>query len=184
MCDSTQDGYTSLALLLAVAVHKLLVTHASKLLASSPGHSQILSCSRGEKSGEGLGSKLRHGPENRVHHLRSISGLWCSFAPRPSPDFSPWLQDKIWKWPGDEATKLLCWKKVGEIALQGTFNFKFWVHNAGQCFPVPISCTFCMLESWCLSNCVKYLRMALSNRIWVWVLLPVTMFPVVRSAGV
>ena len=43
-------------------------------LASSPGSSQILSRSRGEKSGEGLGAKLRHGPEmvdsvctNRVH---------------------------------------------------------------------------------------------------------------------
>ena len=41
---------------------------------SSPGHSHILSHSRGEKSGEGLGSKLCHGPEmvdsvstNRVH---------------------------------------------------------------------------------------------------------------------
>ena len=33
------------------------------MLASSPGHSQILSRSRGEKSGEGLGSKLCHGPE-------------------------------------------------------------------------------------------------------------------------
>ena len=43
-------------------------------IASSPGPSQILSHSRGEKSREGLGSKLRHGPEmvdlvstNRVH---------------------------------------------------------------------------------------------------------------------
>ena len=34
------------------------------LVASSPGHSQILSRSRGEKKlGEGLGSKLRHEPE-------------------------------------------------------------------------------------------------------------------------
>ena len=32
-------------------------------LASSPGHSQILSRSRGEKSGEGLAPLLRHGPE-------------------------------------------------------------------------------------------------------------------------
>ena len=32
-------------------------------LASSPGHSQILSHSRGEKSGEGLVPILRHGPE-------------------------------------------------------------------------------------------------------------------------
>ena len=49
--------------------------HTSKLIASSPGPSQILSRSRGEKSGKGLGVKLRHGPEmvesvctNRVHH--------------------------------------------------------------------------------------------------------------------
>ena len=34
-----------------------------KFVASSPGHSQILSRGRGEKSGEGLGSKLCHGPE-------------------------------------------------------------------------------------------------------------------------
>ena len=33
------------------------------ILASSSGHSQILSRSHGEKSGEGLGSKLRHRPE-------------------------------------------------------------------------------------------------------------------------
>ena len=32
-------------------------------VASSPGPSQILSRSCGEKSGEGLESKLRHGPE-------------------------------------------------------------------------------------------------------------------------
>ena len=32
-------------------------------IASSPGHSQILSHSCGEKSGEGLGLKLSHGPE-------------------------------------------------------------------------------------------------------------------------
>ena len=50
-------------------------------IASSPGHSQILSRSRGEKSGEGLGAKLRHGPE-MVDSVR----------------------DKIWEWPGDEAT--------------------------------------------------------------------------------
>ena len=32
-------------------------------VASSPGHSQILSRSRGEKLGEGLVPLLRHGPE-------------------------------------------------------------------------------------------------------------------------
>ena len=52
----------------------------SSILASSPGHSQSLSCSRGEKSGEGLGSLLRHRSEmvdsvhtNRVHHFRSVT---------------------------------------------------------------------------------------------------------------
>ena len=34
-----------------------------KLVASSPGHSQILSRSSGEKSGEGLVPLLRHGAE-------------------------------------------------------------------------------------------------------------------------
>ena len=54
------------------------------VLASSPGHSQILSHSRGEKLGEGPGSLLRHGPDwlvrnvdlvctNRVHHFRSVT---------------------------------------------------------------------------------------------------------------
>ena len=38
------------------------IVHTNKL-ASSPGHSQILSRSRGEKSGEGLVPLLRHGPE-------------------------------------------------------------------------------------------------------------------------
>ena len=54
-----------------VVVHTI---HCVVGIASSPGPSQILSRSRGEKSGEGLGSKLRHGPEmvdsvstNRVH---------------------------------------------------------------------------------------------------------------------
>ena len=37
--------------------------HRACDLASSPRHSQILSRSRGEKSGEGLGSLLCHGPE-------------------------------------------------------------------------------------------------------------------------
>ena len=50
------------------------VNPLTSMLASSPGPSQILSRCCGEKSGEGLGSKLRHGPEmvdsvstNRVH---------------------------------------------------------------------------------------------------------------------
>lgn len=56
-------------------------------LASSPGPSQILSRSHGDKWGEGLGLKLRRGPEmvdsvtnhdstlrtNQVHHFRSAT---------------------------------------------------------------------------------------------------------------
>ena len=74
-------------------------------LVSFPGHFQILSRSRGEKSGKGLWSKLCHRPEmvNLVSTLvmrtlfvlteSTISGLWHSFDPRPSPNFSPQLQD-------------------------------------------------------------------------------------------
>ena len=47
--------------------HKRLVLQVAEWLtaelASSPGPSQILSLSHGEKSGEGLGAKLCHGPE-------------------------------------------------------------------------------------------------------------------------
>ena len=35
----------------------------------------------------------------------TISGPWRSYDPRP-PDFSPRLRDKIWEWPGDEASDL------------------------------------------------------------------------------
>ena len=28
-----------------------------------------------------------------------------SLVPRPLPEFSPQLRDKIWEWPGDEATQ-------------------------------------------------------------------------------
>jgi len=39
------------------------ITRPSPGVASFPGHPQILSHSHGEKSGEGLGSLLHHGPE-------------------------------------------------------------------------------------------------------------------------
>ena len=35
--------------------------------------------------------------------VSTISGSWHSNDPRPSPNFSPWLRDKIWEWPGDKA---------------------------------------------------------------------------------
>jgi len=52
-----------------VLLVQILLTVCSSLevptigIASSPGHSQILSCSLGEKSGEGLGSLLHYEPE-------------------------------------------------------------------------------------------------------------------------
>ena len=62
-------------------------------LASSPG--QIISRSCGEKPWEHC---------YVVHRTEStVSGPWRSNVPRPSPDFSPRLRDKIWEWPGDEA---------------------------------------------------------------------------------
>ena len=40
---------------------------------------------------------------NRVHQSFPVRDIVLhSFDPRPSPDFSPRLQDKIWEWPGDE----------------------------------------------------------------------------------
>ena len=57
-----------------VSLLTLVMRQNTLYIASSPGHSQILPRSHGEKLGEGLGSKLRHGPEmvdsvstNRVH---------------------------------------------------------------------------------------------------------------------
>ena len=47
-------------------------------LASSPGHSQILSRSGGEKSGESLGSKLCHGPEKVLGGL-AYYVMWTRF---------------------------------------------------------------------------------------------------------
>ena len=38
--------------------------------------------------------------KNRVHHFWSVTYI----DTRPSPDFSPRLRDKIWEWPGNEAS--------------------------------------------------------------------------------
>ena len=59
-------------------VHSLsfckLASKGSPKVASSPGHCQVLSHSRGEKSGEGLGLLLRHGQEM----VDSVSTNPCS----------------------------------------------------------------------------------------------------------
>ena len=58
----------------------------SNFVASSPGHSQILSRSHGEKSGEGLGAKLRHRPEM----VDSVCTKVCKFE-------TPTLQQRLGK---------------------------------------------------------------------------------------
>ena len=63
--------YNLLSLIPTVrSLHKQLLIRCL-LIASYPGHSQILSRSRGEKSGEGLGSLLCHGPE-MVDSVRTV----------------------------------------------------------------------------------------------------------------
>ena len=96
------------------------------VLASSPGHSQILSCSqpRPQATPRFYLAAVEKNPEKAwdqnyitdrkwwtqyvmwtrfVLTESTISDPWRSFDPRPSPNFSPRLWDKIWEWPGDEA---------------------------------------------------------------------------------
>ena len=42
----------------------------------------------------------------------TISGPWRSFHPRPSPNFSPRLRDKVWEGPGDEANHTPAFTKI------------------------------------------------------------------------
>ena len=56
-------GNTSLTSSTRFHVADRYVLGGCLIVTSSPGPSQILSRSCGEKSGEGLGSKLCHGPE-------------------------------------------------------------------------------------------------------------------------
>ena len=75
--DCTFSRLKYLSFIVGANLQRCHVSSNAKLLSNVslvPGSSQILSRSRGEKSGEGLGSKLRHGPEmvdsvstNRVH---------------------------------------------------------------------------------------------------------------------
>ena len=72
--DKNGVPYTSTIYIVGIYLQCNYLYYCVKRVASSPGHSQILSRSHGETSGEGLGSKLRHGPEivdsvstNRVH---------------------------------------------------------------------------------------------------------------------
>ena len=37
----------------------------------------------------------------------TISSPWCSNNPRPSPNFFPWLWEKIWEWPGDNEANIV-----------------------------------------------------------------------------
>ena len=82
-------------------------------VASSPGHSQVFSWAV-EKNREKAWdqnyvtdrkwwTRLVRNVTRFVLTESTVSGPWRSFDPRPSPDFSPRLRDKIWEWPGNEA---------------------------------------------------------------------------------
>ena len=65
--------------LVACILGESLVLRYEVIVASSPGHSQILSCSHREKLGEGLGSKLRHEQE-------MVDMVCTNWAPFPVRD--------------------------------------------------------------------------------------------------
>ena len=72
-------------------------------LASSPGHFQIFISHPWKKIRRRPVITFMH--KLSPYHVQTestIFGLWRSSDPRP--DFSPWLWDKIWEWPRDEAT--------------------------------------------------------------------------------
>ena len=62
-------------------------------------------------------------PEANFTSVRDLYSLWvacpCSLIPKPLPDFSPRLHDKIWEWPGEEATALvsLSWSAIAKRVL-------------------------------------------------------------------
>ena len=63
LSSSLQKSHTIHYKCVMVYIYILSSSTIQVCVVSSAGYSQILSCSRGEKSGEGLGWKLRHGPE-------------------------------------------------------------------------------------------------------------------------
>ena len=54
------------------------------------------------------------------------------FDPRPSPDFSPRLRDKIWEWPGDEAKARGCPVVVTQWQSTGCSAQVSWVRLAAS----------------------------------------------------
>ena len=83
---------------------------SSAMLASSPGHSRILSRSHGEKLGEGLGSKLHHELEmvdsvctspDFLHgcEIKSGSGLGTRLV--PCTDKSKFSSQQVYSVPSE-----------------------------------------------------------------------------------
>ena len=105
-------------------------------LASSPGHSQILACSRGEKSGEGLGSSLRHGPEmvDSVSTNEKIPG---------SPCFSVLQVTESWAAHGYEASSLPYFgnkPKKFNLAHQAVSRWRCtWFRHKTVCYISPVT---------------------------------------------
>ena len=91
----------------------------------------------------------------------TISSLWHSNVPRPSPNLSPRLRDKIWEWPEDEATlSSNCWPYLfwqEQIWLAGRLQcsavasdltsvcFDRNISGALNQFSLPVTSPFCSL---------------------------------------
>ena len=75
LCPAKYKGESTKVLPLSLlALFSCLSCTSESIGASYPGPAQILSRSHGEKSGEGLRSKLRHGPE-MVDSVSTYRGL-------------------------------------------------------------------------------------------------------------
>ena len=55
-----------------------------------------------------FGDCLNQPGSRKYSHSQNNTLLVSSLVPRPLPDFimQPWLQDKIWEWPGNKAISL------------------------------------------------------------------------------
>ena len=88
----------------------------------------------------------------------TISGPWHRFDPRPSPDFSPQLRDKIWEGPGDKATILPLDSTTGCVQLQLISWFPSYTNvellpqvKTGRCLLTVWVKAWCLIDS-CTHN--------------------------------
>ena len=105
LCNVRRPSLVSLRKVFCVILY-LIQRWMDKYLSLVPRLLQDFIHSCGENLGKGLGSLLRHGLEmvDWVSTESTISGLWRGNVPRPSPNFSSRLRDKIWECSRDEVT--------------------------------------------------------------------------------